>query len=80
MTIPASDASLAAYTGFSGLLFPGAISIGSLLPIAFVMLSSSLPFVGGLGFLGFLAARCRPTQDHAYTLQCCPRKATIPDT
>lgn len=63
MTIPASDASLAACTGFSGLLFPGTTSIGSLFPIAFVMLSSSLPFVGGLGSLGFLGARCRPTQD-----------------
>ena len=59
MTSLASEASLAACNGFSGLFFPGAISIGNLLPIAFVMLSSNLPFVGGLGRLG---ARCRPTK------------------
>ena len=55
---PASEASLAACTGFSGLFFPAAISIGNLLPIDFVILFSNLPFVGGLGFLG---ARCLPT-------------------
>ena len=56
---PASEASLAACTGFSGLLFPAAISIGNLFPIDFVILSSNLPFVGGLGFLG---AHCRATK------------------
>jgi len=56
---PASEASLAACTGFSGLLFPAAISIGNLFPIDFVILSSNLPFVGGLGFFG---ARCRATK------------------
>jgi len=55
----ASEASLAACTGFSSLLFPAAISIGNLFPIDFVILSSNLPFVGGLGFLG---ARCRVTK------------------
>ena len=55
----ASKASLAACTGFSGLLFPATISIGNLFPIDFVILSSNLPFVGGLGFLG---ARCRATK------------------
>jgi len=59
MTSLASEASLAACIGFSGLFFPGAISIGNLLPIAFVILSSNLPFVGGLGYLG---ARHGPTK------------------
>ena len=56
---PASEASLAACRGFSGFLFPGAISIGNLLPMDCVKLSSKFPFVGGLGFLG---ARCLPTE------------------
>ena len=59
MTSLGSEASLAAYIGFSGLFFLGAISIGNLLPIAFVILSSNLPFVGGLGCLG---ARRGPTK------------------
>ena len=56
--IPASEACLAACIGFSGHLLPSAISISNLLPIDFVILSSNLPFVGGLGFLG---AHCVPT-------------------
>jgi len=59
MTSPASKASLASCTGFSGLFFPGAMLIDNLLPIAFVILSSSFPFVGGPGCHG---ARHGPTK------------------